>query len=69
MRVEEVIENNKVLLSKPSATHHQIDQFDGFGAAWPAKHQTCKSSKLYFMYNLRNADSAGKGGKEQVPTN
>jgi len=46
MRVEKVIEYN-VLLSKPSALDHQINQFDGFGAAWPEKNQTWESSKLF----------------------
>lgn len=67
-RGEEVIKNTNALLSKPSALDHQINQFDGFGAAQPAKDQTWESSNLYFMYDLRNADSTGKGGEEQVPT-
>lgn len=63
-----MIKNSNALLSKSPALDRQINQFDGFGTAQPAKDQTWESSKLYFMYNLRNADSTGKGGEEQVPT-
>lgn len=65
---EEVNELISVLLSKPSALDNQINHCGGFGAVWPAKYQTQQSSELYFMYNLRNADSTWKGGEEQVPT-
>lgn len=43
-----------------------MNKFGGFAAAWLPERQTQESSKLYFMYNLGNADS-GKSVEEQVP--
>lgn len=68
MTGEEVIKNTKVLLSKPPALDDQINTFGGFGAAQPSENQIGESSELYFMYNLGNAKSSGKGAEEQVPT-
>lgn len=69
MTGEEVIKNTKVLLSKPPpALDDQINKFGGFAAARPSESQAWESSNLYFMYNLGNADSSGKGVEEQVQT-
>lgn len=68
MTEEEVIKNTKVLLSKPPALDDQINKFGGFAAAQPSEGQTWESSKLYFMYNLGNANSSGRGEEEQVQT-